>query len=99
MFSLLEEKTHNSQNLNVSVLMCPLSPTSKKFRALTRFSFRFTNSKTGKISTKMCRSIHHTVLPIILDRLKISAAGSLALTQYGAFFYSDQKRLGYTTAK
>ena len=38
----------------------------------------------------MYRSIHHTGLPIMLDRLKISATGSLALTQYGAFFYSDR---------
>ena len=38
----------------------------------------------------MCRSIHHTGLPIMLYRLKISATGSLALTQYGEFFYSDR---------
>ena len=38
----------------------------------------------------MCRSIHFTGLPIILDRLKISATGSVALTQYGDFFYSDR---------
>ena len=37
--------------------------------------------KTGKISTKTCCSI-----PIILDGLKISATGSLALTQYREFF-------------
>ena len=44
--------------------------------------------KTGKISTKTCRSIHDTGLPIMLYRLKISANGSLALTQYWEFFYS-----------
>ena len=38
----------------------------------------------------MCRSIHHTRLPIMLYRLKISATGSLALTQCGEFFYSDR---------
>ena len=38
----------------------------------------------------MCRSIHHTGLPITTYGLKISATGSLALTHYGAFFYSDR---------
>ena len=46
--------------------------------------------KTGSISTKTCRSIHHTGLPIMLEGLKISATGSLALTQYGEFFYYDR---------
>ena len=67
-----------------------MSPTSK-FRALTLLrynSITLTDKtpKTGSISTKTCRSIHHTGLPIMLDRLKISATGSLALTQNGAFF-------------
>ena len=38
----------------------------------------------------MCRSIHHTFVPIMLEGLKISATGSLALTQYRAFFSSDR---------
>ena len=38
----------------------------------------------------MCRSIHHTALPIMLEGLKISATSSVALTQYGEFFYSDR---------
>ena len=33
---------------------------------------------------------HTYYLPIMLDRLKISATGALALTQYGEFFYSDR---------
>ena len=74
-----------SENLNVSVL-CPLPPTFGLSRVYDSITLTDKTPKTGKISTKTCRSIQHTVLPIILDRLKISATGSLALTQYGAFF-------------
>ena len=78
-----------SQNLNVSVL-CPLPPNFGLSRVYDSITLTDKTPKTGKISIKTCRSIHHTGLPIILDRLKISFTGSLALTQYGAFFYSDR---------
>ena len=78
-----------SQNLNVSVL-CPLPPTFGLSRVYDSITLTDKTPKTGKMSTKMYRSIHHTGLPIMLEGLKISATGSLALTQYGAFFYSDR---------
>ena len=78
-----------SENLNVSVLY-PLPPNFGLSRVYDSITLTDKTPKTGKISTKTCRSIQHTGLPIILDRLKISATGSLALTQYGAFFYSDR---------
>ena len=78
-----------SENLNVSVL-CPLPPTFGLSRVYDSITLTDKTPKTGSISTKTCRSIHYTVLPIILYRLKISATGSLALTQYGLFFYSDR---------
>ena len=78
-----------SENLNVSVL-CPLPPTFGLSRVYDSITLTDKTPKTGKISTKTCRSIHHTRLPIMLDRLKISATGSLAVTQYRAFFYSDR---------
>ena len=88
-----------SQNLNVSVL-CPLPPTFGLSRVYDSITLTDKTPKTGKISTKMCRSIHHTFLPIMLEGLKISATGSLALTQYGAFFSirtdTSKKRLVYT---
>ena len=81
-----------SQNLNVSVL-CPLPPTFGLSRVYDSITLTDKTPKTGKISTKMYRSIHHTRLPIILDGLKISATGSLAFTQYGLFFYSGRDML------
>ena len=78
-----------SQNLNCSVL-CPLPLTFGLSRVYDSITLTDKTPKTGKISTKTCCSIHHTVLPIILEGLKISANGSLALTQYGEFFYSDR---------
>ena len=78
-----------SQNLNVSVL-CPLPPTFGLSRVYDSITLTDKTPKTGSISTKTCRSIHNTGLPIILDGLKISATGSLALTQYREFFYSDR---------
>ena len=78
-----------SQNLNVSVL-CLLPPNFGFSRVYNSITLTDKTPKTGKISTKTCRSIHHTGLPIILYRLKISATGSLAQTQYGDFFYSDR---------
>ena len=78
-----------SQNLNVSVL-CPLPPNFGLSRVYDSITLTDKTPKTGKISTKTCRSIQHTGLPIILDRLKISATGSLALTQYRGFFNSDR---------
>ena len=66
-----------SQNLNCSVL-CPLPPTFGLSRVYDSITLTDKTPKTGKISTKTCRSIHHTGLPIMLDRLKISATGSLA---------------------
>ena len=78
-----------SQNLNVSVL-CPLPPTFGLSRVYDSITLTDKTPKTGKISTKTCRSIHDSGLPIILYRLKISATGSLAGTQYRAFFYSDR---------
>ena len=84
-----------SENLNVSVL-CPLPPNFGLSRYQHPITLTDKTPKTGKISTKMCRSIHHTGLPIMLDR------GSLALTQYGLFFYSGRdmlkKDLYYTIA-
>ena len=59
-----------SQNLNVSVL-CPLPPTFGLSRVYDSITLTDKTPKTGKISTKMCRSIHHTGLPIMLDRLNI----------------------------
>ena len=76
-----------SQNLNVSVL-CPLPPNFGLSRYYDSITLTDKTPKTGSISTKYAVAIHHTVLPIILEGLKISATGSLALTQYGAFFYS-----------
>ena len=78
-----------SEYLNVSVL-CPLPPNFGFSRVYDSITLTDKTPKTGKISTKTCRSIHHTGLPIILYRLKISATGSLALTQCGEFFYSDR---------
>ena len=78
-----------SENLNVSVL-CPLPPTFGLSRVYNSITLTDKTPKTGKISTKMCRSIHHTGLPIILDHLKISATGSVAVTQYWDFFYYDR---------
>ena len=65
-----------SENLNVSVL-CPLPPNFGLSRVYDSITLTDKTPKTGKISTKTCRSIHHTGLPIILYRLKISATGSL----------------------
>ena len=70
-----------SQNLNVSVL-CPLPPNFGLSRVYHAITLTDKTPKTGSISTKTCRSIHHTGLPIMLYRLKISANGSLAHTQY-----------------
>ena len=78
-----------SQNLNVSVL-CPLPPNFGLSRYYDSITLTDKIPKTGSISTKTCRSIHHTGLPIMLEGLKISATGSLALTQYGEFFYYDR---------
>ena len=78
-----------SEYLNVSVL-CPLPPTFGLSRNYYSITLTDKTPKTGKISTKTCRSIHHTGLPIMLEGLKISATGSLALTQDRAFFYSDR---------
>ena len=89
------------QNLNVSVL-CPLPPNFGLSRVYDSITLTDKTPKTGKISTKTCRSIHDSGLPIILYRLKISATGSLALTQYGAFFSirtdTSKKRLVYAIA-
>ena len=66
-----------SENLNVSVL-CPLPPNFGLSRVYDSITLTDKTPKTGKISTKTCRSIHYTGLPIILEGLKISATGSLA---------------------
>ena len=66
-----------SENLNVSVL-CPLPPTFGLSSFYDSITLTDKTPKTCSISTKTCRSIHHTRLPIILYRLKISAIGSLA---------------------
>ena len=81
-----------SENLNVSVL-CPLPPTFGLSRVYDSITLTDKTPKTGKISTKTCRSIYHTGLPITLDRLKISFTGSVALTQDGLFFYSGRDML------
>ena len=92
-----------SQNLNCSVL-CPLPPTFGLSRVYDSITLTDKTPKTCSISTKMCRSIHHTGLPIILYRLKISATGSLALHSHSLESFSirtdtTKKRLVYTTAK
>ena len=48
-----------SQNLNVSVL-CPLPPNFGLSRVYDIITLTDKTPKTGKISTKTCRSIHHT---------------------------------------
>ena len=74
-----------SENLNVSVL-CPLPPNFGLSRVYHAITLTDKTPKTGSISTKTCRNIHHTCLPIMMDGLKISATSSVALTQYGEFF-------------
>ena len=80
-FALLSLQTvrprRYSQNLNCSVL-CPLPPNFGLSRVYDSITLTDKTPKTGKISTKMCRSIHHTGLPINLDGFKISATSSVA---------------------